>query len=200
MNMIFSMGTVRQFLHENAVGGRRWPERQKHNAYDECNELDRGSIMRRKEQEVGEPGALEEILRSCLVCRVAMRDEDGIYIVPVNFGYERRGNAFWLYFHGAQQGKKADLLCKGGVPVGFELDCGHGLIEAELPCKHGFHYASIVGKGVADLLTDPEEKEHALNCIMVRQTGRRFAFDQTKLDGVAVFQIAVRQMTGKRSR
>lgn len=156
--------------------------------------------MRRKEQEVIEPEALEEILNSCRVCRVAMGDGDGIYIVPVNFGYDRRGERFGLYFHGAAEGKKADLLRRGGVPVGFELDCEHGLMEAQKPCGFGFRYASIVGKGTADLLTDPGEKEYALNRIMVRQTGKEFPFDQRDLDGVAVFRVAVGEMTGKRSR
>ena len=66
--------------------------------------------MRRKEREVKERAAIEEILRACKVCRLAMNGEDGVpYIVPLNFGYTWSGEQPVFYLHSAQSGRKLDL-------------------------------------------------------------------------------------------
>ena len=44
--------------------------------------------MRRKEREITDTHQLQQILEECKVCRVAMQDKDGLYLVPLNFGYQ----------------------------------------------------------------------------------------------------------------
>ena len=44
--------------------------------------------MRLAKREVTETEALRQILEDCDVVRLGLTDEDGMFIVPVNFGYE----------------------------------------------------------------------------------------------------------------
>ena len=68
--------------------------------------------MRRSDREVSNTYEIEEIIRSCRVCRIAMNTVDGIYIIPMNFGYAYEGESFVFYFHGACEGRKIDALKK----------------------------------------------------------------------------------------
>ena len=43
--------------------------------------------MRRKDREITERAEIEAILREAQVCRIALADDDGPYIVPMSFGY-----------------------------------------------------------------------------------------------------------------
>ena len=44
--------------------------------------------MRRKDREVTDLQEIEEIIKGCKVCHLAMADAGQPYIVPLNFGYQ----------------------------------------------------------------------------------------------------------------
>ena len=44
--------------------------------------------MRRAEKEVKDLEQLEEILRDCNTVRIGTQDAEGMFIVPVNYGYD----------------------------------------------------------------------------------------------------------------
>ena len=98
--------------------------------------------MRRAEREVTELNQLEEILRECQVVRIGAQDQEGLFVVPVNFGYRLEGRELTLYFHSAREGRKAAAFRAGGR-VAFEMDCGHSLYTAATAC--GRRCAMIVG-------------------------------------------------------
>ena len=83
--------------------------------------------MRRKEREVTDIKEIREVLDSCKVCRLGIADEGGAYIVPLNYGYRLEDGVLTLYFHGAKEGKKLDLIRKN-PEVGFEMDGRHELM------------------------------------------------------------------------
>jgi len=97
--------------------------------------------MRRKDKEISDRAVIDEILRSCLICRVAFAD-DYPYIVPMNYGYHE--NAF--YFHCATEGRKIDLIKKNNH-VGFEIEEGHEVVKSDVSCKWATKYRSIIGMG-----------------------------------------------------
>ena len=129
--------------------------------------------MRRKEREVTDAGEIREILDECKVCRLGLSDEDGIYMVPMNYGYREQDGKLILYFHGAKEGKKVEMIRKD-PRAGFEMDCCHGLQEGEKACQYSYYFASVIGTGKAQILEDPAEKLTALEIIMKHQTGKEF--------------------------
>ena len=70
--------------------------------------------MRRSEREVRDFSAMCKILEGCDVLRLGFSEEGGAYIVPVNFGLFCRDGRLSLYFHGAAEGKKAELIKESG--------------------------------------------------------------------------------------
>ena len=109
--------------------------------------------MRRKDREVTEMEEIQQIFDECKVCRIGIMDENGPYIVPVNYGYVREEGKVILYIHGAREGKKIDLIRKN-ANVGVEIDYRHELVEGDTACQYSYYYASIIGKGAVMKLGD----------------------------------------------
>ena len=152
--------------------------------------------MRRTDREVKDIAAIREILGGCKTLRIALADENGLYIVPVSFGYELEGIKLTLYFHSAREGRKVSAMTPS-CPVAFETDCDISVTEGEVPCRYGCLYKSIVGNGIASPVNDRGEKARALSVLMKHQTGREFSFSGEMTDAVAVFKIEALSYTAK---
>ena len=152
--------------------------------------------MRRHDREIAEQERIDEIIESCEVLRLGLNAEDGPYIVPLNFGYQP-GCPAKIYFHGAKEGRKADMI-GSGCKAGFELDTGHRLGTAELGCKHTYFYQSVIGTGTVTPVVDLEEKKRALRLIMAHyRKDRAFSFTDEQAQSVAVFCLTVEACSGK---
>ncbi len=154
--------------------------------------------MRRANREVKNFDEIVKIVEECKVIRIAIKDEEGLYIVPLNFGYTCEGDKFTFYFHSAKQGRKIDAFT-ANAQVAFEMDCEHELVEAEKACGYSYKFASIIGAGTVKFL-DEEEKLNALSMLMKHQTGKDFAFDEKMAKGVAVYALEAESLTAKASR
>ncbi len=155
--------------------------------------------MRRKDREVTDIVELLEIINQCKVCRIGMQDEEGLYIVPMNFGYTYEDGTLKLYFHSAKEGRKISALTASSN-VCFEMDCQHELITADTACEYGYHFKSIIGNGKAEFIEDMEEKKAALSILMKHQTGEDFSFNEKMADIVKVFKITADSFSGKDHR
>lgn len=152
--------------------------------------------MRRAEKEVKDLEQLEEILRDCNTVRIGTQDAEGMFIVPVNYGYDLTEGQLTLYLHSAREGRKAAAFRRGGA-VAFEMDCGHQLMRAEQACSYSCAYRSIMGSGTIRELTALEEKRTALNAIMVHMTGREWKLPEEQVGRTAVFALRAAEWTGK---
>ena len=155
--------------------------------------------MRRNDRAVTAPGEIQGLLEQCMVCRLAMQDGAGLYIVPMNFGYTLEGDRLTLYFHSAQEGRKIDALA-ASPQVAFEMDGSHQLVAGEAPCSYSFRYASITGTGTAVFCRTAEEKIAGLQAIMAHQTGQTFSFTREMVQNVAVFRVEADTYTAKARR
>ena len=91
--------------------------------------------MRRKDREVTDEKKIMEIISQCYCCRLGFIDKGAVYIVPLNFGFEKKATDYVFYFHSAMEGRKIECM-KTGNPVGFELDTNYQLQEAKNPCAY----------------------------------------------------------------
>lgn len=153
--------------------------------------------MRRSEREIAECSQINEILERCKVCRIGMIDGEEVYIVPMNFGYSISNGSLNLYFHCADEGRRIELLKKNDS-VGFEMDCGHSLVEGEDACQYSFRYASIIGNGRVEFIAAQEEKIKGLNVIMKHQTGKTFEFNAQMVNAVTMFKISAQNYSCKK--
>ncbi len=152
--------------------------------------------MRRSDREITDLDKIVDIIRKCDVCRLAFFDDDYPYIVPLNFGLSYQDNIITLYFHGAREGKKLDLLRKNNK-VCFEMDCSHQLVTGDLACEYSMNYESVIGFGCLTVLENTE-KRMALDAMMQQYTkDMNFTYDDRALNAVTVFKLTVDQVTGK---
>lgn len=70
--------------------------------------------MRKKEKEIKNFNEIIDVIEKCDVLSVAFFDEDYPYTIPLNFGFNHNleNQELNLYFHGANEGKKIDLINK----------------------------------------------------------------------------------------
>ena len=115
--------------------------------------------MRRQKREVTSPEELRRILEKCQILRIGAMDEEGMFVVPVNYGFEWEDELL-LYFHSAKEGRKADAFRKD-PNVAFELDCGYEVITGDYACSYSAAYESIMGNGTVTLLETPEKRTGA---------------------------------------
>lgn len=151
--------------------------------------------MRRKDREVTDVAMIEEIINSCDCCRLGLVEADEVYIVPLNFAYDKKQNAF--YFHCAKEGRKIDLIRKTGK-AGFELDTNHKLQEGNVACSYSFQYQSVIGTGKVQIVEDAEERKAAFALFMEHYTGKNdWIFDEKVLEAAAIIKLEVEKMSCK---
>lgn len=154
--------------------------------------------MRRKDREITEFDEIVKVMKKCDVCRVAFNDGEYPYIVPLNFGMEAEGGQITLYFHGAGEGRKYELIEKDNR-ASFEMDCSHKLIADREGCRCTMGYESVVGRGRIKILPEKEKLE-ALNALMEQYHEEEFPFRKEVADRTTVMKLVVEKVTGKRNR
>lgn len=152
--------------------------------------------MRRKEREVGDISAIEEIIARCDVCRIGLSENDIPYIVPLNFGYIK-GRPSCFYFHCANSGRKMDIIALNNK-VSFELDTDHKLTDGNAACDFSMLYSSVMGTGKIYIVTDEEERNSGLNCLMKQYTGKdNYSFKPSTMGRTTILRLEIESITGK---
>ena len=153
--------------------------------------------MRRKDREITDYNKMLEILDKCDCCRIGFKCEEGVYIVPLNFGYVQEDEGLELYFHGAKEGRKIELI-KNKPLAGFELDTKHELVGGETACDYTYMYQSITGNGKIELVDDYNDKVRGLRAIMSHYSDKsEWEFDEHRVNGVAVIKMTVTEWSCK---
>jgi len=123
--------------------------------------------MRRKDREIVDIELVKEFIDEEDVVRFALTDDEGTYIVPVNYGLEEDGDKLYLYVHGAGAGRKASALARAaesGALIPFEIDGQHAP-ELDDGCNASYYFMSVMGNVTVEVI-EGEEKLHALEVIM----------------------------------
>lgn len=157
--------------------------------------------MRLQKREIQDLDTIREILDECDVVRLGTRDGEGMFIVPVNYGYELSGagkrQRLTLYIHGAAEGRKADAF-DACPDVAVEMDCRHGLITGDYTCSYSYSYRCIMGNGTVRRAYNDKEKIHGLTKIMEHMApGAKISFSPGMLERTEVFLISIERFTAK---
>lgn len=153
--------------------------------------------MTRRERQVTDIEEIRSILDKSLIAHVGLVDGDEPYVIPMNYGYILEGEKLTLYLHGAKRGRKIDIIQKN-PKVFFEAECDTVPFEGEVACKYGMAYSSIMGKGIAVIVEDVEEKKLGLSAVMKTQTGKDFIFEDNMVGFVNVIRVDISEYTAKK--
>jgi nitroimidazol reductase NimA-like FMN-containing flavoprotein (pyridoxamine 5'-phosphate oxidase superfamily) len=100
---------------------------------------------------------INAILDEAFICHVGFAADGQPYVIPT--GFARIGDD--LYIHGSSASRMLNNLSKG-VDVCVTVTLIDGLVLARSAFHHSMNYRSVVVLGKAGMVTDPNEKNNAL--------------------------------------
>lgn len=157
--------------------------------------------MRRTDREIEDPDTIWAILSSLPAGHLALNDAGRPYGVTMNYLAEPGpdGSAV-LYFHGAKEGRKAEILARD-PHVYFFAERDDGAKEIVRP--GGLRsvtdlYVSVAGEGVMELVREPEEKRRILIALANRFVESPFeSIPDAVAEMTAVWKLVLKNPTGK---
>ena len=152
--------------------------------------------MTKRERQITDEAQITAILDAGKVLHLGLAVDNEPYVEPMNYGYTRENGKLVVYLHSAVRGKKLDMI-RANPKVFFEIDCDLVPFKGELPCQYGLSYSSVMGKGIARIVDDVEEKKKAMSILMKTQTEKDFTFEDRLVSIVAVIRIDVDAYTAK---
>lgn len=155
--------------------------------------------MRRYKREVRDPQQIRQFLEECQVLRIGAMDQEGMFIVPVNFGYEycEEEGKLRFFIHSAKDGRKVRAFRDHGQ-VAVELDHADGLIRGEYTCEYSMAFRSLMGTGSIHLLHD-QKKIRGLKLLMSHVAPESMlSFSDRMLEAVCVYVIEVEEFRMKK--
>jgi nitroimidazol reductase NimA-like FMN-containing flavoprotein (pyridoxamine 5'-phosphate oxidase superfamily) len=153
--------------------------------------------MRRADRAVTDFSEWVDILRRADTLHLALHDAPYPYVVPLSFGLDADpARGITLYFHGAMEGKKHDLL-HANPHVCVEASVFRQYKEAGGSVTTV--YESVIGRGVAERVVG-EEAARGMDLLLAHCGYAGFPYAPEALDHTAVYRIALTSVTGKRNR
>lgn len=148
--------------------------------------------MRRKKQLLSEAETIE-ILKSCSSGVLGVVGDDGYpYTVPVSYTY----NDGRLFIHSAKTGHKIDSIMKNDK-VTFSVINKDDVIQETFTT----HFSSVSIFGRARILTDDNERRHALESLVEKYSPNFIKEGQKEMekdwDRVSLIEVKIEHMTGK---
>ena len=137
----------------------------------------------------------EKIIRSCQTCTIAMVDPEGKpYVIPMNFGFDGE----YVYFHGSQKGKKAELLRKKPeVCILFSTDHELRYVTEDVACSWSMKYRSVLAYGKVTFVEDEAEKVAHLNQVMKNYSPKEFKYNPPSIREVCCWKVDVERFEGR---
>lgn len=157
--------------------------------------------MRRTDREIKDPNTIWAILSSLPAGHLAFNDAGKPYGVTMNYLAEPGpdGSAV-LYFHGAKEGRKAEILARNPRVYFFaERDDG----SKEIVRPGGMRsvtnlYVSVAGEGSMEQICEPEEKRRILIALANRFVESPFeSLPDAVVEMTAVWKLVLKNLTGK---
>ena len=150
--------------------------------------------MRRKKQLLPEDETIA-MLESSTSGVLAVHGDDGYpYAVPLSFAYQDGR----LFFHSATSGHKIDAI-ERDAKASFCVIAQDDVMQSTFTT----HFRSAVVFGKVRLLTDDEEKRHALDCLARKYSPDYLEAADAEIEGawkrVCALELTIEHMTGKAS-
>ena len=161
--------------------------------------------MRQAGRQLRSTTQLHSVVEACQTVRIACIDEEGLFIVPMSFGYDWADPeeidadeprlALWV--HSATAGRKVDAFNRE-PRVAIEMDVQDGLITGTYACAYSYAYRSITGTGTIHRIQGTDAKRYGLTRIMQHLAPEASAgFTDQALARTNIYCIDIDHFTGK---
>jgi nitroimidazol reductase NimA-like FMN-containing flavoprotein (pyridoxamine 5'-phosphate oxidase superfamily) len=157
--------------------------------------------MRRITKAVTEQERIDSLLGQARVGYLGLVDQEGTYVVPLNFVWHQGK----IYFHGSHEGRKVDALAQEGTYC-FTVSEELGTITNPVPANTGTAYLSVMAFGPVEKVS-LEEATVALQAMLDKYVPGYFPTDlsQSHVEkyrskagaSTAVFRLTPIRLTAK---
>lgn len=158
--------------------------------------------MRRQDREIVGFDNIVKVMKACKVCHVAFFDDAYPYVVPMTFGIEVKENhEVYLYFHGAREGRKHELMKKNNK-VSFVMEDTHGIVTGPQvgACECTMEFECVMGTGSIEYVPEME-KVAALKTMLEQygvKEGQNYHFHQEVVPNIHVLRLRVQSLSAKK--
>lgn len=151
--------------------------------------------MRRKDREITDIDQIFDILQRCDTIRLGIYGNEYPYVVPLSFGCEMKDGTITVYFHGAKEGLKHELLA-ANPNVCVEADIFKGYVGTGNGTTTD--YESVIGFGRAEICED-EEAVHGIELLTEHCGIHGFDGKTCIMLGITrINKVTITEITGKK--
>jgi len=151
--------------------------------------------MRQSQRAVTDIFDIAEILKKSETIRIGINGPEYPYVVPVSFGFELLDGKITIYFHGAKEGLKHDLIAQNNhVCVESDFFKGYHQIGEMITAE----YESVIGFGIVEI-AEGEDAIHGLELLLSHANYSEYAAKACVAAGITrVYKVVLSSVTGKR--
>ncbi len=137
---------------------------------------------------------IENVIRACKTCYLAVCDEGKPYVLPMNFALD--DNAIVL--HCGRGGRLWDTLHKNpSVCINWTLGEELAWQDIKVGCSYRVKSKSVIVEGTAERIDDYDEKNRLLQVLMAQYSDLEFKFNPPAVRNVGLFRVFIQKMTAK---
>ena len=137
---------------------------------------------------------IDEIIRSCKTCWLAMSENNFPYVLPMNFALD--GDSVVL--HSAQSGRMWETI-KANPQVCINWIVGEELAwqDVKVGCSYRVKSKSVLVEGKVEFVNDFDEKIRCLQLLMAQYSDREFKFSRPAVENVGILKVKIEKITAK---
>ncbi|MBM3331483.1 hypothetical protein FJY68_06470 [candidate division WOR-3 bacterium] len=152
---------------------------------------------RHPDKAITDPAEIASIVAGQKFLTLALCAENRPYLVTISHAFDATRNCF--YFHCSPVGRKMDLIQANPQVYGQVLE-DRGYVAGQ--CDHA--YRTVQFQGVAELVSDPNEKLLALRLLIERlepapEPVKARLLKPESPDGLAIVRVTATEWSGKQS-
>ena len=137
---------------------------------------------------------IDEILKSCKICYVAVSLNDVPYNLPMNFALDNDV----VLLHSGQSGRMWETL-KKNPKVCINWTTGDELAwqDVRVGCSYRMISKSVVVEGTIEFVEEYEEKERCLHVLMAQYSDRAFKFNPPAVKNVGIMKVRIDKISAR---
>jgi len=137
---------------------------------------------------------IDNIVRACKTCYLAMSDNDFPYVLPMNFALD--GNT--VIMHSAQSGRMWETLKKNqNVCINWIIGENLAWQDVKVGCSYRVKSKSVLVEGKIEFVDDFDEKTRCLQLLMSQYSDGEFKFSKPAVENVGIIKVAIEKISAK---
>ena len=137
---------------------------------------------------------IDNTIRACKTCYLAMSDNDFPYVLPMNFALD--GDSVIL--HSAQSGRMWETIKKNqNVCINWTLGEDLAWQDEKVGCSYRVKSKSVLVEGKVEFVDDFDEKTRCMQLLMAQYSDREFKFSKPAVENVGVIKVAIEKISAK---